>query len=54
MLKKTGEYVKEGEPLAILYTSGDADLEILGREYIGALVIGDKPKKNPLIAGRII
>ncbi|MBQ9085456.1 MAG: thymidine phosphorylase [Clostridia bacterium] len=54
MLKKTGEYVKEGEPLAILYTSGDADLEILEREYIGALVIGDKPKKNPLIAGRII
>ncbi len=55
MLKKTGEWVQNGEPVARLYSSGNVDFDALGQEYLDALVLGEiEPEKKPLIARVII
>lgn len=49
---KTGEYIKCGEPLATLYTSGEAFISAAEQLYRDAVVISkDKPKDRELIIG---
>ncbi len=53
MLKKTGDAVKEGEPIATLYTA-TASFEGAEQQYLSALEIGaEKPEMLPLILKKI-
>ena len=54
LLKKTGDRVAAGEPVAILYTSWKPRFENAEKTFIEALTIGEQPpQKKPLILGRV-
>ncbi len=54
MLKKTGDVVEEGQPIAILYTAGEHDFKAAEDCYLQAIKIGsEKPTKVPLVLKRI-
>ena len=53
MLKKTGDAVEQGEPIATLYTA-TAAFEAAETQYLGALKIGaEKPALQPLVLKKI-
>lgn len=52
--KKTGDYVKAGDCVAVLYASDQKLFEGAARRYLDALVIAEeKPKAEPLIYARV-
>lgn len=54
ILKKTGERVKAGEPLAVLYTATGRDFETAKNCYLEALTFGkEQPEQQPLIYSKI-
>ncbi len=54
ILKKTGDRIEKGEPVAILYTATDRDFETAAKCYLSALKIGqEKPMAQPLVYRRI-
>ena len=54
LCKKTGDYVKKGETLAVLYTSEESRLKDAEAKYFESVKIkGEKPKKEPLIYARV-
>ena len=53
-VKKTGDFVHEGEPVAWLYTNRENSVTESTRRYLDALTISDQaPEKVPLIQGRV-
>ena len=54
LYKKTGDYVKEGDPLAVLYTCKKESLAIAEKIFLDATVIGDTaPQERPLVIYRV-
>lgn len=54
LLKKTGDFVKKGEALAILYTSQQEKLSYAAEKFLSSFTFGKKfPIKKPLILARI-
>lgn len=54
VLKKTGDRVEAGEPIAVFYTSREELLEEAQRRYQRAIVIGEeKPREEPLVLARV-
>lgn len=54
ILKKTGDRIKKGEPVAILYTATGRDFETASACYLSALKIGqEQPVAQPLVYRRI-
>ena len=54
MVRKTGEFVKKGELLAVLYASDEALFPAAARRYLSALTIGqEQPEQKPLILARV-
>ena len=54
ILKKTGDPVEEGEPIAVFYTSDEAKLENAERVYMKALKIEpERPAVRPLILSTV-
>lgn len=52
--RKTGDYVREGETLAVLYASDDRLFDDAGEVFLNALEFSeDKPEKAPLIYARV-
>ncbi len=52
--KKTGDAVKEGEPLAVLYAADETLFRAAEEKLLSATVIGrEKPEKAPLIYGAV-
>ena len=52
LLRKTGDYVRAGDPVAELYTSSAAAFEEAETAFFSALRFGAKePRKKPLIYG---
>jgi len=50
ILKKTGDAVTAGEPIAVLYTATDRDFAAAEQRYLAALTIGaERPPEQPLI-----
>lgn len=50
LLRKTGDPVKKGEPIAILYASDASRFPAAENTLLGATVIGEKaPEKRPLL-----
>ncbi|MBR6793202.1 MAG: thymidine phosphorylase [Clostridia bacterium] len=50
ILKKTGDAVTAGEPIAVLYTAMDRDFAAAEQRYLAALTIGaERPPEQPLI-----
>ncbi|MDO8757066.1 MAG: thymidine phosphorylase [Elusimicrobiota bacterium] len=47
LLKKTGDRVMKGEPLAILHAADHAKLDLGEREYRDALTLSSKPVRRP-------
>ena len=55
ILKSLGDYVKKGEPIAILHTNNKESIEKAKETYLNSLTIGkEKPSKTPLIKNIII
>ena len=55
MLKKTGEYIAAGEPVAVLYTSRKVDFASLGEDYLNAITLADTPPtRTPLVYDEIV
>lgn len=53
-LKKTGDAVKQGEPIALLYTNLPQKVREAQQRYQNAVVISqEKPKQTPLIYARV-
>lgn len=53
--KKTGDYVKEGEPLAALYASEEELFGEARNVFLNALEFsGEKPERNPLVYARVV
>ena len=53
-VKKTGDFVHKGEPVAWLYTNRENSVIESTRRYLSALTISDKaPEKVLLIQGRV-
>ncbi len=54
ILKKTGDPVTAGEPLAVLYTGTDRDFKAAEECYLSALTVGEeKTEQQPLIYRKI-
>ena len=54
ILKKTGDAVATGEPVAVLYTGTGRDFKTAEERYLSALTVGaEKPSEQPLIYRRI-
>ncbi len=54
ILKKTGDAVKVGEPMAVLCAGSQRDFSAAEQCYLNALTIGDaKPEKQPLLYQKI-
>lgn len=52
--RKTGDYVREGETLAVLYASDEKLFDDAGEVFLNALKFSeDKPEKAPLIYARV-
>lgn len=52
--KKTGDYVKEGEGLAVMYTSDEKRFEsAINKFYDSTVILNDEPKKRPLVLDRV-
>lgn len=52
--KKTGDFVKEGETLALFYTNDDSRLLSVEKDYIAAISFGEeKRKREKLIYARV-
>lgn len=52
--KKTGDYVKEGEELAVMYTSDEKRFEsAINKFYDSTVILNDEPKKRPLVLDRV-
>lgn len=52
--RKTGDYVREGETLAVLYASDEKLFDDAGEVFLNALEFSeDKPEKAPLIYARV-
>ena len=52
--KKVGDYVLEGESLAVMYTSDSNAFDLAIKKYLQSTIIGDeKPKKPPLIYDKV-
>lgn len=52
--KKTGDYVKEGEELCVMYTSDEKRFEGAVNKFCESTVIlSDEPKKRPLVLDRV-
>lgn len=52
--KKTGDYVKEGEELAVMYTSEENRFEsAINKFYASTVILNDEPKKRPLVLDRV-
>ncbi len=52
--KKTGDYVKEGEELAVMYTSDENRFEsAINKFYASTVILNDEPKKRPLVLDRV-
>jgi len=52
--KKTGDYVKEGEELAVMYTSDEKRFEsAINKLYDSTVILSDEPKKRPLVLDRV-
>ena len=50
LVKKTGEYVSEGDTVAVLYTNDTSRIEAAEAELLAAIEYGDeKPEISPLI-----
>ncbi len=53
-LKKTGDAVKQGEPIALLYTNLPQKVREAQQRYQNAVVISqEKPKQTPLVYARV-
>ncbi len=52
--KKTGDAVKRGEPLAVIYSTDDSKLESAAFELMDAFELSDKPVKTPALIKEII
>jgi pyrimidine-nucleoside phosphorylase len=54
MKKKTGDYVKEGETVAVFYTQSEELFDNAAEKYLSALTIsGNKPSESPLIYAKV-
>ncbi len=54
LTKKTGDFVREGEPLCVLYSSVTDDFSAAAAQYLGALRFSDRlPEPQPLIYGTV-
>lgn len=52
--KKTGDYVKEGEELAVMHTSDEKRFEsAINKFYDSTVILNDEPKKRPLVLDRV-
>lgn len=52
--KKTGDYVKEGEELCMMYTSDEKRFEgAVNKFYESTVILSDEPKKRPLVLDRV-
>lgn len=52
--KKTGDYVKEGEELCVMYTSDEKRFEgAVNKFYESTVILSDEPKKRPLVLDRV-
>lgn len=52
--KKTGDYVKEGEELAVMHTSDENRFEsAINKFYASTVILNDEPKKRPLVLDRV-
>ncbi len=53
-IKKTGDFVRRGEVIALLYTNRENSVAESTQRYLNALTISDKaPEKVPIIQGRV-
>ena len=54
LYKKTGDYVREGEPIAIMYTSDENRFENAERKFIESTTICEqKPVDRPIVLDRV-
>ena len=54
LCKKTGDYVREGEPIAIMYTSDENRFESAERKFIESTTICEqKPEDRPIVLDRV-
>lgn len=52
--KKTGDYVKEGEELCVMYTSDEKRFDgAVNKFYESTVILSDEPKKRPLVLDRV-
>lgn len=52
--KKTGDYVKEGEELCMMYTSDEKRFDgAVNKFYESTVILSDEPKKRPLVLDRV-
>lgn len=52
--KKTGDYVNEGETIAVMYTSDESRFENAERKFIDSTVISDvAPEHRPIVLDRV-
>ncbi len=52
--KKTGDFVREGEDIAVLYSNNESSLATAQKQLLSATVIGsEKPQAEPLVYGVI-
>lgn len=52
--KKTGDYVKEGEELCVMYTSDEKRFEgAVNKFYESTVILSDEPKKRLLVLDRV-
>lgn len=52
--KKTGDYVKKGEPLAVFYTDDEGKIEGAKREFLDAFTFGDEKTQPQKLIYKII
>lgn len=54
LCKKTGDYVREGEPIAVMYTSDENRFENAERKFIESTCISDEqPARRPIVLDRV-
>lgn len=54
ILKKTSDFVKEGETLAILYTNKEEKIEEAKNNYLNALEFSNEKQEKPKLIYEII
>lgn len=52
--KKTGDYVKKGEPLAVFYTDDEGKIEEAKQEFLDAFIFGDERTQPQKLIYKII